>query len=475
VLPVGVLFTRPPIEAFTNPLDMVSEVSPPQAEPTPLNIFVSQARRGPAPGEKAEPDADPAEQDKKEKKEKKEKKASKKEKKADAKGNTEVSHLHRNALHLMWAEGDATVRDQGNIAWRGDERVLMSLLEGAGGHFVAKPSLNERHVLAVTTRHITTYLIAIAAPSVGRPAVTETPRRALAALPPAVADSVVNSLSASSVAPGADSKDDSALSVDEAADRARRLVLLKQMLVQADNADDDVGADSALSTTHFRLPHPDRRKVRAHYFGTVGIVSGVQHDELFLRLSFVFASGCTTDVDGNRASGVVCPAAPLTSQTAFAARMLDQSDDGHAHVTQHCFNFPFEQHVVLPEHHVSPPRLVIEVWSAQGHWQAFEGYGLVTLPPAPGARSMSSGLWRPSMQGRETAKTAYFGGSSSLVDVTDAAIPYEKRADGVELPSVTCASRAGLQSESTGAVSVEWMCITQQKPYVSKEAASRYS
>eukprot|EP00744_Colponema_vietnamica_P022147 GILI01031773.1.p1 GENE.GILI01031773.1~~GILI01031773.1.p1 ORF type:complete len:160 (+),score=41.81 GILI01031773.1:26-505(+) len=142
--------------------------------------------------------------------------------------------------------------------------------------------------------------------------------------------------------------------------------------------------------------------------------------------------------------------------------------------TMHTFNLPLELHTTLPINSTTPIRLIMSFYSKGSggdYFQTAEGYAQQTIPMFAGSYNFEVLLWRPKPTAYEYLKSVFIGGSPRLADEEDVAIPAHVM-DG-------CASRAGLQTESTGWVKLTVNIISHMKPEseeddrLSKKAASR--
>ena len=374
----------------------------------------------------------------------------------------------RDRFYIMAADGTAAFRADAPPSWRGRELVLMTLQELSDGQFIAKPSLGETHVLSVDNEYAVSYRISLVGyehHEVHRPQGDEAPSNRSFISAAALAS---KSITAKSTIP---------LELQsEALEKQRRVTILRQLVAttghiprSAAGPSVDTDADAA---PKFTLPPSSATRQRLHYFGTVESSLGLEHTVVFLKLEFVLPiKGFEIDADVNRKSGVA-HRPELVSQAAVACRFLDTDN---VYVTGHHFNMPWELHGIADDPTPVTPRLVVSAWSQESESrQSLLGYGVLTLPPNAGQHTQTIPLWRPTMHGSETLRSYYVGGSVSLVEAEDAAIPYEQRvsnlralAEEVDMESQTASlglnSRAGLMSESGGSIDVTWMCAKQKR------------
>jgi hypothetical protein len=385
----------------------------------------------------------------------------------------------RNRFYIVLADGQAQMHADRPPRWEGTESVLVTLQETSDGQFVAKPSLGEDHVLTGDDDRVVTYRVSIVGHShheLQRP------------------DDVSGSMSAVKVKEALTAADKlerrnkpAELRLEsEALEQERRSTVLRQLVATTGHiATSTAGAEARAAggnQTPFTPPPESALDQRVHLFGTVESTTGFESTLLFLRLEYVLPlDGFVMDDDVNRQCGVV-HRHELCSQTACAMRMCDEND---IYFTQHHFNMPFELHGIVPITTPAAPRLVVSAWAAEGDaCQSLQGYGFVTLSAIPGRVSQTVHMWKPTMHGRETLRSIFVGGSTSLVHAEDVVIPYRRRLDNLRAlvednaPSLFQASlggnsRAGLMSESVGTMAVNWMCSTQQRPSARHEVALR--
>jgi hypothetical protein len=447
------IFTRSEQDGFFNAEELVSEVDPAQP-PTALairevcgsapGVSETRANANPASDENA---PSPTGTDNVKRKKQKSKGPS-----ADA---ALVAAKLRDRFFVLLADGSPQFYDQRTPTWQGTERVLVTFREIGDGQFIAKPSLDEDHVLSADDQFIVSYRIAIAGHQPSQALAGSTTPRSRARTELATRSTADLQLHS------------------EALDLQKRSTILRQLVASTGHipatGKTAVGSDTEPT---FTLPPSNPQQHRVHFFGTVEKIRGLDHSYVFLKCEFVLPlAGFQLDSDVNRKCGV-STRHEIVSQTACASRFIDIDE---IHMTMHQFNLPFELHGIMDVVTPVTPRMVVSAWSADGDGrQSLLGYGLITLSPVPGRRHCTVEMWKPSLHGRETLRSLFVGGSVSLVDAEDAAVPYKRRMDNLlavadevdvrsQQASLATNSRAGLLSESAGTLTINWMCAVQQR------------
>ena len=375
-----------------------------------------------------------------------------------------VGRSVRSRFYICLADGDAKFHADRPPTWEGSESVLMTLREVTDGQFIAKPSLGEDHVLSVSDQCITFFRI-----DVGGHTLAQVHRQS------EITEERYNasSLFLKSMA----TKSGSAAQLHtELADQQKRTAILRQLVATTGHiAATSTGPNVDNVDIHapkFTPPPMDLSKRRVHILGTVESTEGFDCSDIFLKCELVLPiAGFEIDVEANRKSGVA-HRDEIISQTARASRYLNLDQ---FYVNMHHFNLPFELHAIAATVTAAAPRMVVSAWAQEGDKrQSLQGYGVVNLAPTPGMRKQTIQMWRPKMHGQETIRSLFVGGSASLVDPSDAAIPYQKRLDNLRaldavepIPdayaSLAVNSRSGLITDSCGQFTVQWMCTVQER------------
>ena len=207
----------------------------------------------------------------------------------------------------------------------------------------------------------------------------------------------------------------------------------------------------------FAPPPEQKSMMRIHVMGTIESTFNIDQDSLFVRFRFLLPDGCVEDSAANIRGGLPPSlAGPTTSQLAWASRIRDED---FVFRTMHTFNQPLELHATLPVNSPTPIRLIMSFYSKGSggdYFQTAEGYGQQTIPMFAGTYNFEVLLWRPKPTAYEYLKSVFIGGTPRLADDEDVAIPAHVM-DG-------CASRSGLQTESTGWARLKINILSHSRP-----------
>lgn len=487
----AMLFTRPPLEDFIPPHDEVNVVDPPQ-EPTPLTIAMLRDHRNknlpstkmhfglalgtivqnPMLARQVQKASGPA---------------NKKKSLLPWRGKKEGANNPSDEVEMIRTAEDGTILPSSetptfgvnDCVFSGGEVILASVDHVSENVLHCKPSLVDEHTCHVDSTHIYTFTISLSDKDPNAAPVMASSKFRTAVMVKMFAGLLKNTLRASRrFEPGA--------LQTQANEERNNQILLKQAIMNQlqhqhrQTTSRGLGSGKVGHSTHAHgtnassfTPAPEvPGTMRLHVMGVIESVFNIPQDSLFVRYRFLLPDGCVEDKQANLMAGLPPSlAGPITSQLAWASRIRDED---YILRTMHTFNLPLELHATLPVTSTTPVRLIMSFYSKGSggdYFQTAEGYAQQTMPMFAGSYNFEVLLWRPKPTAYEYLKSVFIGGSPRLADEEDVAIPAHVM-DGY-------ASRAGLQTESTGWVKLKINIISHMKPEtdvddrLAKKAAER--